>query len=149
MLTLIFEEGTSTKGRSTCTPLRIRVSKSAIGSVIIKTRALVLPTGLLDTRNQTIKGKIPEADSTDLKLTIDRTWTPTQHAAMFNPAAEFWSPLCFFNLSFACHCLISGSRNQCFVQTYSSVLKGIPNAFNNSRPSSSVDAVVTNVMFIP
>src|SRR3970282_986686 len=67
ILTFSFEEGTSTFSCSARLALRMRVSRSAIGSVIdISSR--LLPAGLDDARHLAPDGELPEADAAPLGL---------------------------------------------------------------------------------
>src|SRR5436305_1770977 len=63
------DAGISTAGFSIRTALRMRVSMSANGSVIIG--GVFLPTGLADAGDQTVGRHAPEADPADAKLTVD------------------------------------------------------------------------------
>src|SRR5258708_4136282 len=63
-------DGMSTTARSIRFALRIRVSMSAIGSVIM---GLSSPARLLHTGNQTIAGQITGTDTTYSKLPVNRT----------------------------------------------------------------------------
>lgn len=70
----------------------MRVSRSAIGSVIITTPPYSgLPACLFNTRDQTVESQIPETDPADLELTIDRPRASAHHAAVLRPCAELWS----------------------------------------------------------
>src|SRR4051794_30717744 len=71
--------GMSTTGRSMRLALRMRVSMSAIGSVIM---AFVLsPARFLDARNQPAAGHVAEADAADAELAIHGAGPAAQAAA--------------------------------------------------------------------
>src|SRR5438270_770491 len=61
--------GISTAGRSMRLALRMRVSMSATGSVIMMLGPS--PTRLLDAGNQPVGGQIPEANAADAELGVD------------------------------------------------------------------------------
>src|SRR6516225_5910845 len=67
-LTLV--AGISTTGNSTRLALRIRVSMSAIGSVIMA-RGLPLPAGFLDAGDEAVGGQVAEANPADAELAED------------------------------------------------------------------------------
>jgi hypothetical protein len=62
------DAGISTAGFSIRTALRMRVSISANGSVIIG--GVFLPTGLADAGDQTVERHAPEANSANAKLAV-------------------------------------------------------------------------------
>src|SRR4051812_23534910 len=68
----------STTARSIRLALRIRVSMSAIGSVIM---ALFSPARFLHTRNQAIAGQAAETDTTDAKFAVNCPRTSADLAA--------------------------------------------------------------------
>src|SRR5262249_49563567 len=76
-LTLV--AGISTTGNSTRLALRIRVSMSAIGSVIMA-RGLPLPAGFLDAGDQAVGGQVAEANAADAELADQGTGPATQPA---------------------------------------------------------------------
>src|SRR5207249_2956645 len=78
MLRLTSVAGISTKGRSIRLALRMRVSMSAIVSVIM---GAVLPTRFLDAWDQAVAGHVAEADAADAELPIHRPRPSTQLAA--------------------------------------------------------------------
>src|ERR1700730_12208932 len=69
MRCFIFVAGMSTTGRSMRLALRMRVSMSAIGSVIIAASPSS-PAGLLDAGDQPVGGHVPEADPADAELAV-------------------------------------------------------------------------------
>src|SRR5436305_12163294 len=64
--TFIFECGMTTSSCPACSPLRMRVRKSAMGSVI--DIVLDLPARLLDARDQTLVGDGSQADAAEAEL---------------------------------------------------------------------------------
>src|SRR5271169_981667 len=61
----IFEDGISTRGCLARAPLRIRVKKSAMGSVVILSS---LPAGLHDAGNFSLEREAAETDTAHLEL---------------------------------------------------------------------------------
>src|SRR5262245_50315865 len=86
----------STIGRSIRLAFRIRVSMSAIGSVIMA--RLLLPAGLLDAGDQAEAGHVPEADAADAELPVDRPRPAADPAAQ--PDADHLAGL-HLDLAFA------------------------------------------------
>src|SRR5215212_6622478 len=76
----IFECGITTSSWPACSPLRMRVRKSAIGSVI--DIALDLPARLLDARDQTLVRDVPQADPAQAELAEIRTRATAPLAAV-------------------------------------------------------------------
>src|SRR3954449_5259652 len=76
----IFEWGITTSSCPACSPLRMRVRKSAIGSVI--DIALDLPARLLDARDETLVSDVPQADTAEAELAEVRTRTTAALAAV-------------------------------------------------------------------
>src|SRR5215470_15427557 len=64
----IFECGISTRGWRERTAFRIRVSMSAIGSIMVSSRPPGLPAGFRDARDHSLKRQVAEADPADLEL---------------------------------------------------------------------------------
>jgi hypothetical protein len=95
------------------------------------------PTTLDDARDLSRERQLPEADSAELELSKETSWTTTPLAAAVISHSEFLF-LCFF----------SDGRRSSHSVSYC-CLNGIPNCRNNSLASSSVRAVVTIVTFIP
>src|SRR4051794_4790785 len=71
--------GMSTAGRSMRLALRMRVSMSAIGSVIMVRNSS--PARLLDARDQAAVRHVAEADPADAELAVHRTGPAAQLAA--------------------------------------------------------------------
>src|SRR5690242_195779 len=92
------DRGISTNGRSIETALRIRVSMSAMGSVIIQSPARLLHSG-----NQSVERHIAEAQSAQLEFAIHRARPPAQLAAPFAPATELRLAVRFLDLCLAGH----------------------------------------------
>src|SRR3954447_3133917 len=76
----IFEWGITTSSWPACSPLRMRVRKSAIGSVIDMT--LDLPARLLDAGDQTLVSDVAQADAAQAELAVVRTRTTAALAAV-------------------------------------------------------------------
>src|SRR5260370_14070594 len=83
MATLSLVAGMSVTGRSMRLALRMRVSMSATGSVIMA--VLLSPARFFDAGNQPVAGHVAEADAADAELPIDGPWPAAQLAAQ--PAA--------------------------------------------------------------
>src|SRR5688500_14661368 len=72
----------STAGRSMALALRMRVSISAMGSVIIG--AALSPARLLDPGDEAVAGHVAEADPADAELAVDVSPPAAQLAAQPN-----------------------------------------------------------------
>src|SRR5258708_5164349 len=88
----------STEGRSMATALRMRVSMSAIGSVIIESPACLLHSG-----NQSIQSHVAETQPAQLELAINGARSSAQLAAPLAPTTEFRFPVRLFNFCLAGH----------------------------------------------
>src|SRR6516162_2630239 len=139
--TFNLEEGKSTRGCFAREALRIRVSMSATGSVVIRPS---LPAGLHDTGDFALQRQASKTDAAHLKF--------AEHAARpaANPATVALADLVFQllmrlrDLTRTRHASrLSLTLNPRYGRN------GTPSSFNNSRPSSSVRAVVVMVMFMP
>src|SRR5262245_1558407 len=124
------ESGISTRGRSIRTALRMHVSISAMGSVIMfvevrgplslvrrylpvahsaatnngqRTTNSFLPARVADAGDQALVGQLTEANAANAKLAIDGSRPTAQFAAALAARAEFWRLLRFGNLRFASH----------------------------------------------
>jgi hypothetical protein len=76
--------------------LRIRVSMSAIGSVIIIEKlsyTLELPTGLADTWNLTSVRKFTETNTANFKSAHEGAFTTAVPASVDNASRKLWSLL--------------------------------------------------------
>src|ERR687897_866982 len=78
---LKFEAGISTSSRSACRPLRMRVRKSAIGSV----SDMVLPAGFGEARDHALVGDLPHADAAEPELAQVRARATAPLAAVVVP----------------------------------------------------------------
>src|SRR4051795_5833623 len=76
----IFEWGITTSSCPACSPLRMRVRKSAIGSVI--DIALDLPARLLDAGDQALVGDLAQTDAAQPELAVVRARATTPLAAV-------------------------------------------------------------------
>src|SRR3954447_13263566 len=76
----IFEWGITTSSCPACSPLRIRVRKSAIGSVI--DIALDLPARLLDAGDQALVRDLAQTDAAEPELAEVRARAPAPLAAV-------------------------------------------------------------------
>src|SRR5262245_30797566 len=85
MAFLIFVVGMSTTGRSMRLALRMRVSMSASGSVIMV--GTPSPARLLHAGDQPVAGHVAEADPADAELAVNRPRSPAQPAAQPNADA--------------------------------------------------------------
>src|SRR5690348_3142913 len=94
----------STNGRSMATALRMRVSMSAMGSVIMKSPARLLHSG-----NQSIQRHVPETQPAQLELAVYGAGPAAQLAAPLAPAREFRLPVRLFDFRFARHELVTPS----------------------------------------
>src|SRR5271167_4835249 len=101
-----FDAGTSTRWCLAAAALRIRVKKSAIGSVCIT----LLPTGFRDAGNFSLERHTAETDAAHLELADISASAATNAAAVANADFEFrfLQRLCDFCQ--ACH-LLRSSRN--------------------------------------
>src|SRR3954466_9352294 len=77
----IFEAGISTSSCPACSPLRMRVRKSAIGSVIDMAGPVVLPARLPDAGDQALRGDLAQADAAQAELAVVRARPPAALAA--------------------------------------------------------------------
>src|ERR1700722_3368479 len=132
---LSLEPGIFTVSNMAELALRIRVSMSAMGSVIVM---VDLPTRLCDA------GYLPgvhhhtQADTAEPELAVHGFRPATPLAAGVAPHLELGCALLLLNQSLFCH---DAYRVSC--------RNGKPNAARNARPSSFVRAVVTMVMSMP
>src|ERR671931_73956 len=78
---LKFEAGMSTNSKSASSPLRIRVRKSAIGSVI----DMGLPAGLCESGHVALVRHLAQADPAEAELAEVGTWAATPLAAVVAP----------------------------------------------------------------
>src|SRR5437868_13762768 len=83
MRTLSLDDGMSTFSCSALLALRMRVSRSAIGSV-----RMALPARLRDARHLALEGELPEAQAAHAELAEVAAGTPAQPAAAVAPRRE-------------------------------------------------------------
>src|SRR5262245_34747489 len=88
--TLSFEDGMSTFSCSARLPLRMRVSRSARGSLLI---ALPSPARLHDARHLALEGQLAEAETAQLELAQVAAGPAAQLAATIGAAGELRRPL--------------------------------------------------------
>src|SRR6266481_5409283 len=98
MPTFSCDAGMSTVGRSIATALRMRVSMSAMGSVIIKSPACLLHAG-----NQPVERHVAKTQPAQFELTINGAGTAAQLAPPLAPATELRRPVRLFDLCLARH----------------------------------------------
>src|SRR5688572_5307073 len=89
---LIFDNGMSTRRCFDPQALRMRVSISAIGSVMLM-MWLLSPARLLDARDQPVQRQLAEADTADAELPNERTRPATTLTAVMLPHHELRFPL--------------------------------------------------------
>src|SRR5579862_7132084 len=82
----IFDDGMSTRGCLARAPFRIRVKKSAMGSVVILPS---LPTGLHNTGNFSLERVATETDAAHLELSQKTAATAADPAAVTMADLEF------------------------------------------------------------
>src|SRR5882672_3836560 len=138
MATFIFEAGTSTVLCLATCALRMRVRRSAIGSVMLIFR--LLPAGLGDARKRAFEREIPEADATQLKLAEKSPRPPAPLAAAASAYREFRFPNRFGD---PCR------RGHVHILPYQFLRNGMPRPARSALASSSVRAVVTMHTFMP
>src|SRR5919202_3612070 len=131
------EDGISTVSCAAWMPLRIRVRKSAMGSVFELT-AYGSPRGLRHARDVPVVGQLPEADATEPELAVHRTGSTaapatTVGAGLVLRRAHLTHPL----------------RRLGHSSYWFSLANGMPSSSRSALASSSVDAVVVIVMSIP
>src|SRR5271154_1793584 len=132
---LSLEPGIFTVSNMAELALRIRVSMSAMGSVIVM---VGLPTRLCHARYLPGVHHHTQADTAEPELAIHGLGTTTPLATGVAPHLELGCALLLLNQSLFCH---DAYRVSC--------RNGKPNALRNARPSSLVRAVVTIVISMP
>src|SRR2546421_10382626 len=75
------EPGIATLSCDAPRPLRIRVRKSATGSVIDMRSSPLLPAALGDAGDESVVGQLPEADPADAELAVHRAGPAAAPAA--------------------------------------------------------------------
>src|SRR5262245_24458257 len=131
MRTLSFDDGMSTFSCSALLALRMRVSRSAIGSL-----RMALPARFHDARHLTLEGQLTEAQATHLELAEIAAGSTAQLAPVIGPRAELGGRLRLHDERGLGH----GSCHS---------LNGMPRPARSARASSSVGAVVTMMMSMP
>src|SRR5579863_10135663 len=126
---LSLELGILTLSNIAALALRIRVSMSAMGSVIVM--SIPLPTGLRHAGHLARVHHHPQTDPTQPELAVHRTWSSAALAARVRARRELG-------------CLLLLDAEGLLGHIYRvSCLKGKPKARNKARPCSSFPAVVT------
>src|SRR2546423_8939139 len=139
-----FEDGMTTSSCMATFPLRIRVSMSAMGSVMVMVvptrRRSWLPRGLGHAGDLARMGHLPQADPAQAEPAVDGFGAATPVAAGVGPHLELGLSLLLLDERLLGHALyvLSPARR-----------KGKLKASNRAFPWSSVRAVVTIVIFIP
>src|SRR5580765_2945388 len=132
-----FDEGMRTLSCSATLALRMRVSMSAIGSVIVIVR-LLSPAGLRHAGHFAGVHHLSQADAAEPELAVHRTRSTAAAAPRVRAHLELGLALLLLD-----ECLL---RHACYCP---SRLNGKPNASRRALPSASVRAVVTIVMSMP
>src|SRR4051812_40700009 len=96
---LKFEAGISMSSRSACRPLRMRVRKSAMGSVI----DIRLPARLREAGDHALVGNLAQADAAEPELAQVRARAPAALAAVVVPGAVLGPALLADPLGSLCH----------------------------------------------
>src|SRR5919206_428525 len=136
------ELGISAVSCSALLALRILVSMSAIGSVCNATRPcfhkwssdVLSPTALGHPRDDALVGEVPQADSTEAELLVDRARAAAAVAARVRARLEALRLVRLLDQGLACHYWFSPSA--------SSRWNGRPRARRSARPCSSSAALV-------
>src|SRR5207248_5244989 len=150
--------GISTAGRSMRLALRMRVSMSAIGSVIMAVWSL--PARLHHAGDEAVAGHVAEADASYAELAVHRPRPAAQPAAEADADAlarlHFLGRVGLFpaglqgrHLAAEFHGFGFGTHNRFYSLGYFSSRKGMPKFRSSSRASSSLFVLVTKVMSMP
>ena len=131
----------------TAPAFRIRVSISAMGSVII-VRFDPLPACLPDAWNFTLERLLTETDTADSKLPDEPTRASAPVTAIAVPAREFGLAIVPFDQSLPGHRLPL-SAAFCAMIIGISPRNGKPIALSKASATSSLSVVVTTVMSMP
>src|SRR6266545_519155 len=140
-------------------PFRIRVSMSAMGSVIDILR--LLPTGLCHAGDVSAERELPETNPAEFEFAQEAARTPANLAAILRAGHELRLPLRLDDHCRSCHRFVLrspfavgrparliGERPSANGQPHRAP-KGIPSSLSKNRACSSFFAVVTMVMFMP
>jgi len=92
MANFILDAGISQLAWRACDALRMRVSMSAMGSLIVMV-VCSLPAGLGHTRDLASQGELPEADAAQCETTHEGAWPTAQLAAIVALDFESRRPL--------------------------------------------------------
>src|SRR5262249_2401356 len=128
MRSLIFDHGTSTRSLCASDALRIRVRRSAIGSVNMRPPSS--PARLGHARDLSAARELPQADPAELELAIEAAGPPARQTAVVGSHLELRPARGLHPQTGLRHCA-------------SQLLNGIPSARSRAFPSLSVRAVVT------
>src|SRR5580765_8111322 len=110
MSPLIRDEGMSTRVCLAVTALRIRVSMSAIGSVIALSKSVVLPGALRHAGDVALERQLAEAQAAQRELPHVSARTAAQVAAVAQANLEFRLLLFFGDLRCCSHVISSDGR---------------------------------------
>src|SRR4051794_11494782 len=133
------EDGIRTLSCMATLALRIRVSMSAMGSVmVIRCGPLPSPAGLGDAGQLAGVGQNSNADAAEPELAVHRARPAATPATGVGAHLELRLALLLLDKCLLCHQLCCPSRRN-----------GNPKASNNALPSALVRAVVTIVMSMP
>src|SRR5439155_26883288 len=127
------EDGMRISSWNATLPLRMRVSMSAMGSVIM----MRPPTRLRHAGNLAGVDHLAEADAAQAELAVHRARTTATTAPRVGPHLELRLALLLLDERLLCHYCCPSRLN------------GKPKASSRARPSALVRAVVTIVMSIP
>src|SRR5688500_9348337 len=133
-----FEDGMTTSSCMATFPLRIRVSMSAMGSVMVM--VAYLPGRFRYAGDLARMGHLPQADPAEAEPAVDGLGTTAAPAAGVGPDLELGLALLLLDERFLGHALYVLSPDR-----RNGKLKASSRAF----PSALFRAVVTIVMFIP
>src|SRR3954452_2076578 len=131
------EEGIRTSSCIATLALRMRVSMSAIGSVIVISVAPPSPARLGDARDLPGVHELAQADAAELELAVHRVRPAAALAAGVRPHLE---------LRLLRRLVLQSGLRHAYCP---SRVNGKPKARSRARPSSSVRAVVTMEMSMP
>src|SRR5262245_29352939 len=131
--TLSFEDGMSTFSCSARLALRMRVRRSATGSLIMV--SVLLPARLDHARDLALEGELSEADAAGLELPQVPAGPAAQLAAVVRARLELGRAL-----------LLHDQRR---LRHFYDSLKGTPRCVKRALASSSLPAVVTMMMSMP
>src|SRR3954470_8395758 len=135
-----FDDGIRTSSCCTTLALRMRVSMSAIGSVIVIARLPLSPARLRDAGDLARVNHLPEADAAEPELAEHRARPAATAAPRVRAHLELGLALLLLDQSFLCHLSL-----YCCPSRWN----GKPKASSRARPSALVLAVVTIVMSMP